>query len=163
MTLFYEDLTVGDVEEFGAYEVTEEEILAFASKYDPQYFHVDPERAREESIFGGLIASGWHTGAMTMRMVVDSQFGESATLGAKGIDEVRWHRPVRPGDVLSVRVEILDKESDRPDRGDVRVGTETRNDDGETVMTYESIVMYAKRAAVEGDEDGGTGRDDGEA
>jgi acyl dehydratase len=149
MTVFYDDLTVGDVEEFGSYDVTEAEIVEFAEAYDPQFFHVDPERAREETMYGGLIASGWHTAAMTMRMLVDEHFSEAASLGAKGLDGLRWRKPVRPGDTLSVRNEVLEKEADRPDRGTVRTRTETVRDDGETVMEMTSVVMYARRDARE--------------
>ncbi|WP_129116535.1 MaoC family dehydratase [Halegenticoccus tardaugens] len=146
MSIFYEDIEPGDVAEFGEYEVTEAEIVDFAERYDPQWFHVDPERAAEESMYGGLIASGWHTTAMTMRMLVDHHFAEAASLGAKGIEEIRWRRPVRPGDVLSVRAEVLDKEPERPDRGLVRNRTETRRDDGEVVLSMVSLVMYARRS-----------------
>ncbi|MFC4359077.1 MaoC family dehydratase [Halobium salinum] len=153
MAIFYEDLTVGDVEEFGAYEVTEREIVEFASKYDPQFFHLDAERAREETMYDGLIASGWHTTAMTMRMLVDHHFSEAMSLGAKGLDRLRWRRPVQPGDTLSVRSEVLEKEADRPDRGTVRTKTETLREsaDGETEVALEmtSVVMYARRKATE--------------
>ncbi|MGM0590725.1 MAG: MaoC family dehydratase [Halobacteriota archaeon] len=147
MAIFYEDLEVGHTETFGAYEVTESEILEFAERYDPQWFHTDPERAREESMYGDLIASGWHTASMTMRIVVDNHFSEAATLGAKGLDELRWHRPVTPGDVLSVRTEILEKTPERPERGLVRSRSETLNGDGEVVMSMVPLVMYARRDA----------------
>lgn len=144
MTTYFEDLHVGQVEEFGEYEMTEEEILRFAERYDPQWFHTDPERAGD-SIYGGLIASGWHTGAVTMRMLVDHHFSEAASMGAKGLDELRWRQPVRPGDRLSVRVEVLDKQVETPERGLVRARTETLNGDGEVVMSMVSLVMYARR------------------
>ncbi len=144
-TIFYEDLSIGDVEEFGEYEVTEAEILDFAAKYDPQYFHLDPDRAFRESIYGGLIASGWHTASMTMRMLVDEHLEEAASLGAKGVDDVRWRRPVRPGNTLSVRTEVLEKDPERDDRGVVTSRTETLNEDGEVVMSMVAETMYARR------------------
>ena len=143
MPTYFEDLSVGDVEEFGSYEVTEEELREFAERYDPQPFHVDPEAA-EESIYGGLITSGWHTCAMTMRMLVDHHFADSASMGAKGVEEVRWRRPVRPGDTLSVRSEVLSKEAESPERGVVRSRTETLNGDGEVVQSMVSEVMYGR-------------------
>ena len=144
MAVYFEDMEVGAVEEFGEYRVTEEEVLAFAEKYDPQWFHTDPERAEAESVYGGLIASGWHTGAMTMRMLVDHHFSEAASLGAKGLDELRWRRPVRPGDTLSVRTEVLDKEAETDERGLVRSRTVTTDDDGEEVFAMTALVMYAR-------------------
>lgn len=145
MTIFYEDLDVGQVEEFGEYDVTEEELLSFAEQYDPQWFHVDKERAAEESMYGGLITSGWHTASMTMRMLVDHHFSEAATLGAKGLHELRWRVPVKPGDVLSVRVEVLEKEVETDSRGVVLSETKTLNQDDDAVMTMVSEVMYARR------------------
>jgi acyl dehydratase len=172
MTRFFEDFTVGSVEEFGRYDVTEAEILTFAERYDPQWFHTDPDRAREESMYGGLIASGWHTTAMMMRMLVDEFLSETASLGAKGVDELRWRRPVRPGDTLSLRLEVLSKESERPDRGLVESrievlrdadgaedGEDERADDGdggdaadadeddagEVVCSMVALTMFARR------------------
>lgn len=143
MPTYFEDMTVGDVEEFGSYEVTEAEIREFAEQYDPQAFHVDPAAA-EASMYGGLIASGWHTCSMTMRMLVDHHFADSTALGAKGVEEIRWRRPVRPGDTLSVRNEVLSTAVELPERGVVRSRTETLADD-EVVMTMVSEVMYARR------------------
>jgi acyl dehydratase len=147
MTTFFEDLAVGDVEEFGEYEVTAEEIVEFAERYDPQWFHLDEARAESESIYGSLIASGWHTASMTMRMLVDHHFSDAAALGAKGLEELRWRLPVRPGDVLSVRTEVLETDPERPERGLVRTRSETLRDDGEVVMSMVSVVMYARREA----------------
>jgi acyl dehydratase len=142
---FFEDMEVGRVEEFGSYEVTAEEIVEFAERYDPQWFHVDADRASEESPYGGLIASGWHTASATMRMLVDEHFGDAASMGARGLERLRWVKPVRPGDTLSLRTEVLGREVDGPDRGTVTVETETRRDDGAVVMTMVSLVMYARR------------------
>lgn len=145
MTTFFEDFSVGDEEEFGEYDATEEEILEFAEKYDPQWFHTDPERAAEESMYGGLIASGWHTAAMTMRMLVEEFLSESAAVGAKGVDELRWRRPVRPGDTLSVRTEVLEKVAETPSRGLVRVRITTTNEGGEEVCLMVALTMFARR------------------
>ena len=159
MTRFFEDFTVGSVEEFGRYDVTEEEILTFAEQYDPQWFHTDPDRAREESMYGSLIASGWHTTAMMMRMLVDEFLSETASLGAKGVDELRWRRPVRPGDTLSLRLEVLSKEAERPDRGLVESRIEVVRDGadggengesdgdagGEVVCSMVALTMFGRR------------------
>jgi acyl dehydratase len=153
MTVFFEDLAAGDAFELGTYDVTEAEIREFAERYDPQWFHTDPERAREESLFGGLVASGWHTAAVTMRLLVDGLLSESAALGAKGVDELRWPRPVRPGDTLSARVEIAATEGERSERGLVRLRIETENGDGETVCSMVADAMFARRTTSTTDED----------
>ena len=147
MTDYFEDMTVGEQRSFGSYEVTEDEILTFAERYDPQWFHTDPERAREESVFGGLAASGWHTAAMTMRMLVDNHFAEAASYGAVGVDELRWPNPTLPGETLSVTVDVLEKtpSESKPDRGTVRTRLTTANEDGEPKLTMEPIVLYARR------------------
>lgn len=144
--VYFEDIEVGDVQEFGSYEVTEEELLTFAEQYDPQPFHVDREAA-EASPFGGLITSGWHTASMTMRMLVDNFLNDSASMGALGVDELRWLQPVRPGDVLSVRTEVLDKRPSEsmPDRGIVKTRTTTLRQDGEAVLSMESLGMFGRR------------------
>ena len=143
---YFEDLEVGQIREFGAYPVTRDEVVAFARQFDPQAFHID-ETAAEQSIFGGLIASGWHTAAMMMRMVCDHQLDQDATLGAMGFDELRWLKPVRPGDVLSCRSVVREKTPSRskPDRGTVKVESSVLNQDGEVVMTLTSLVLYQRR------------------
>ena len=145
MPTFFEDVSVGDRAEHGSYEVTREELLGFARTYDPQWFHVDPERAEAESPYGGLIASGWHTAAMTMRLLVDGVFADAASIGAKGVDELRWWRPVRPGDTLRIEFEVLETIPERPERGVVRARTETFNGADELVFSMESDVMYRRR------------------
>ena len=119
--------------------VTEDEIVEFARRCDPQPFHVDP-RPRKESVFGGLIASGWHTGAMWMRLYVDSMLGGSAGQGSPGIEELRWLAPVRPGDTLAGRLTVLETTPSerRPDRGTVRIRGEMVNQDGVTVLSMVS-------------------------
>jgi acyl dehydratase len=145
MTLTFEDFSPGDTFSGGEYEMTEEEIRSFAEAYDPQPFHTDPEFASEESIYGGLIASGWHTAAVTMRLLVDSFLSETASLGAKGVDELRFPRPVRPGDVLSIETEVLSVEPETDERGLVRARTETRDHSGELVFSMVGLVMVARR------------------
>jgi len=143
---FFEEFEVGTTHRFGSYEVRKDEMVAFAERYDPQSFHVD-EAAARESMYGGLIASGWYTGAVAMRMVVDELLRDAAVLGAVGLDELRWVRPVRPGDVLSETVEVLDTRpsESHPDRGYVRIGTTVENQDDEPVLTMESVVMFGRR------------------
>jgi acyl dehydratase len=141
----YETVEVGDVSEFGSYEMTEAEKDEFAEKYDPQPFHVDPEAA-EHTPYGGLIASGWQTCAVTMRLLVENLFAEGENLGSPGVDEVRWHEPVRAGDVLGVRVEVTNKrplESD-PHRGLVQSKVETRRQDGTVVVSWKSNVFVPR-------------------
>ena len=138
--IHYEDLVVGETEEFGAYEVTREEVIEFASKYDPQPFHLDDEAAAT-TYFGRLSASGWHTAAMTMRMMVDNfSQKQRASLGSPGIDELRWLKPVYPGDTLSVTSELIEKRrsKSRPEMGIMRAKSTTWNQHGEAVMTLVS-------------------------
>ena len=134
--LWFEDYAPRTVHEFGGIFIDKEKIIAFASEFDPQPFHIDMEVA-EKSEFGGLIASGWHTAAATMRLLVDHFLSESSSLGSPGIDELRWLKPVRPSETLRVRVTILDtrKSKSKPDRGFVRSKIETLNSKEETVMS----------------------------
>ncbi len=142
----FEDYAVGDVDQFGAYAVTEQEIVEFARRYDPQPFHIDADAARS-SIYGGLIASGWMTGAVMMRMLVDHYISPVASLGSPGLDEIRWLKPVRAGDVLRVRVTITvaKRSSSKPDRGTIWMTDEVLNQRGETVMTCKAMGMYRCR------------------
>ncbi|PSQ65724.1 MAG: dehydratase [Halobacteriales archaeon SW_9_67_24] len=140
----FEDVTVGETHEFGSRDVTREEIVEFADRYDPQPFHTD-EAAAGESMFGGLIASGWHTAAMTMELLVTNVFEGSGATGAVGVDELRWPNPVRPGDTLSVRTEVLDTEPWSDRLGLVRSGTRTHDQDGEEVMSMIGLVLYERR------------------
>jgi len=146
MPVYYEDVEVGAVETYGDYEVTREEVLSFAEQYDPQWFHTDPDRAAEESPYGGVIASGWHTAAMTMRLLVEGTLADAATVGAKGVDELRWLVPVRPGDTLSIENEVLEKVPERSERGLVRARTRTYNRDDEAVFSMIGNVMYLRRS-----------------
>jgi acyl dehydratase len=145
---YFEDFAAGEVFELGSHQVTEAEIVEFAERWDPQPFHVDPEAAAE-SVFGGLIASGWHTGAMWMRMYVDSMLGGPSSQGSPGIEELRWLAPVRPGDTLRGRLTVLDATPSerRPERGTVRIRGEMLNQDGVTVLTMVSRGHFAQRGA----------------
>ncbi len=143
---YFEDFEPGQVVELGRRTVTEEEIVAFAREFDPQPFHVDPEAARE-SVFGGLIASGWHTGALWMRMYVDSLLEGTASMGSPGVEELRWLAPVRPGDTLTGRLEVLETTPSerRPDRGTVRIRAEMENQDGVVVLSMTSRGHFGRR------------------
>lgn len=145
---YLEDAAVGDILELGSRTVSEAEILAFARDFDPQPFHIDPEAAAQ-SIFGGIIASGWHTCALTMRLMVDNFLSRAASLGSPGVEQIRWLRPVRPGDTLTARIVVLDvrPSQSKPDRGSVRMRTEVTNQTGELVMTMESTGLIGRRPA----------------
>ena len=145
MTIHFEDLAVGDEWTSDTYEITQDEIIEFAEQYDPQWFHTDPERAAEESIYGSLIAAGFHTAAISTRLFVDCFLSDTATLGGKGIDKLRWHEPVRPGDRLSIRAEILELEAETDSRGLADIRIETSNDDGEVAFSMIALVMFARK------------------
>ncbi|HET7876976.1 MAG TPA: MaoC family dehydratase [Methylomirabilota bacterium] len=149
--VYFEDVTVGEVMRFGRYEVTRDEIIEYARQFDPQPFHLDEEAARQ-SLFGGLIASGWHTGAMFIRMICDYMGSRVATSGALGFDDLKWLQPVRPGDVLSVESRVTEKieSRSRPDRGTVKILSRVLNQRGEEVMSLVSLVLYLRRPAATG-------------
>jgi len=136
---YFEDYVPGSVHEFGSIAVEEAEMINFARRFDPQPFHIDPEAAKQ-SIFGRLIASGWHTASLAMRLLVDHYISHVASLGSPGVDELRWLKPVRPGDTLSVRITLLEAQRSRskPDQGFIRGSTEVLNQHGEVVMTMKS-------------------------
>jgi acyl dehydratase len=142
---FYEDLDVGETDAFGSYQISREEIVEFAEKYDPQPMHLD-ETVAEDSIFDELIASGWQTAALTMRLTVEHD-DEVATLAGVGLDNLRWERPLKPGDTLSLRTEIVDKRlSERhDDRGYVTRRVEGVNQDGDVVISYDGIALVRRR------------------
>lgn len=143
---YWEDFRVGETIEFGSKRVTREEILEFAGEFDPQPFHLDEEAARN-SILGGLCASGWHTSAMLMRMLCDGFILESASMGAPGVDEVRWKKPVYVDDVLSVKRTCLERRvsKSRPEMGLTRFSYEVLNQKHEVVMTMVGWAMYGRR------------------
>ncbi|ELY49359.1 MaoC family dehydratase [Natronolimnohabitans innermongolicus] len=143
---YYEDVEIGTTAEYGEYRITKSEIIEFAQQYDPQPFHLD-EDAAAESAFGELVASGWHTASVCMRLLVDGYVQDRASMGARGVDELRWKRPVKPGDTLSVRTEVLDKrvsESD-PRRGYVETRIEGVNQDGDVVISWIAHGMIERR------------------
>ena len=137
---WFEDYVPGSVHEFGTLDVHEGEVLAFGRRFDPQVFHTDPDAARQTE-YGGLIASGWHTAALMMRLYSDHYLPRVATLVSPGVDELRWLLPVRPGDALSIRVTVAEARRSRskPDRGIVRSAVEVLNQRGEVVMTTAAL------------------------
>jgi len=150
--IYFEDLVVGTETDFGSYEVTREEVLEFAHKYDPQPFHISDDAAARTH-FGRIAASGWHTAAMTMAVIARYVVShEQAGLGSPGIDELRWKKPVYPGDTLHVRGRILETTASRsrPEMGSFRTRTTVTNQDDEVVMTFISIVLIRRRPANEG-------------
>ena len=145
---YWEDFKPGQVIELGRRTIDKDSILAFAREFDPQPFHTDEEAARH-TIFGGLIASGWHTGSLSMRLFYDGLIKDVVSLGSPGFDELRWVKPVRPGDTLSARLTVLECVASRskPDRGVIRALLETRNQHGEVVMTITAVNLFGRRPA----------------
>src|SRR6266404_2846817 len=143
---YFEDFQVGEVTEIGPVAVSAEEIVDFATRYDPQPFHIDPEAAKS-SPFGGLIASGWHTTALFMGMFVRGILLDSASMGSPGVEEIRWTAPVRPGDTLTARTTITDVQPSEtnPKRGTVFTTNEVFNQNGERVMTLRARGFFARR------------------
>ena len=143
---FWEDFPVGQVREFGAYLVTREAVLAFAREFDPQPFHLD-DAAAEASLFGRLAASGWHTCAIAMRMMCDAYLLESAALGSPGVENLRWLKPVFPGDTLGVRLTVLEARpsASRPEVGLVKSHWDVSNQHGEIVLSMQGWGMYRRR------------------
>jgi acyl dehydratase len=143
---YWEDFEPGEVVSLGPYDVTREEILEFARRYDPQPFHVD-EDAAEGGPFGGLAASGWHTAAMFMRLFVEGILLESASMGSPGVEELRWTAPVRPGDVLTARVRVVEAypSERRGDRGTVITESTVLNQDDVVVMTMRARGFFRRR------------------
>jgi acyl dehydratase len=143
---YWEDFKVGDTLSMGSFSLSEADIIDFARRYDPQPFHID-KAAAEKSFYGGLIASGWHTCSAVMRLMCDSYLLASASLGSPGIDELRWLRPVRPGDVLTARRTILEScaSSSKPEMGIVKSKWEIFNQRDEYVMTMSGLQMFQRR------------------
>jgi acyl dehydratase len=146
---YWEDFKTGDVVEVGPVTITEEEIVEFATRFDPQPFHIDPVAAAQTP-FGGLIASGWHTTALFMGMFVRAVLLDSASLGSPGVDEIRWTAPVRPGDTLSGRSTVTDVQpsSKDPWRGTVFTANEVFNQDGVLVLRLKARGFFARRDGV---------------
>ena len=147
--LYWEDFPVGDTMEMGSYTFTEAAIIDFARQYDPQAFHIDPAAAKN-SLFGGLIASGWHTCAVAMRLMVDKYVARSASLGSPGLDNIRWVAPVRAGDTITYRRRITAARASesKPGVGLVHTRWDAFNQRGETVMTMEGWGMFRRRPAL---------------
>jgi len=144
---YFEDFHIGDTFDLGPLTVTAEEIIAFAKQFDPQYFHVDPQRAKD-SIFGGLVASGWHAGALFMRMFFDDVLSKTDSIGSPGLDQIRWLQPVRPNDTLHGRFTIIDARvsKSRPTIGILRSNGELFNQHNELLMTVIGIHFVGRRS-----------------
>ena len=149
MPLYLEDFTPGQVLESAPRTLTKDEIIAFARDYDPQPFHVD-EVAAKRTFYGELIASGWQTVGIMMRLMWDTFLKDTVSLGSPGCDEIRWLKPVRPGDALRARFTILEVVPSRskPDRGIVRTNTEILNQHGDVVMTVRGLGMFGRRPSA---------------
>ena len=145
---YFEDYVEGDVHHFGSIAVEADEIIAFAKRFDPQVFHTDPDAAKQ-SPFGGLIASGWHTAGLITRLYVEHYLTHVASLASPGLDELRWLKPVRPGDSLSVRVTVLKAKlsKSKPDRGAITSLIEAFNQADQAVMTFKVVNFIARRPA----------------
>ena len=147
---WYEDYPEGMVQTLGGFDVDEAEVIAFATRYDPQPFHIDREAARD-SPYGGLIASGWHTAAMMMRLLADHYLHPASSMGSPGIDELRWIRPVRPGQRMTVRATVLTarRSASKPDRGLVHTLFEVLDPDGEVAMKATAMNLLRVRPATD--------------
>jgi len=148
-TLYWEDFAPGTVREFGAHTLTRDEIVRFATEFDPQPFHVDEEAARS-SLFGGLAASGWHTCALVMRMMCDAYLLDSSSMGSPGLEQIKWLKPVKVGDTLRVRMSILEARpmSSKPHIGLVRSQWEALNQRDQVVLSMEGWSMFGRRPSA---------------
>jgi acyl dehydratase len=146
---YFEDYVLGTSYECGSFSVDAASIVSFAKEFDPQSFHVDPVAAADGP-FGGLIASGWHTAALTMRLLVENYLSPEASLGGAGVDEIRWPHPVRPGDTLRVRATVVEsrQSGSKPDRGIIKTLIETTNSDSRIVMRCTAINFLRVRPAA---------------
>ncbi len=144
--LYFDDFSVGDRFTTRGVTVTESMIIDFALSYDPQPFHIDVEAGRQSN-YGGLIASGFHTLALGFRMVLETGIFRAASMGSPGFDELRWLKPVRPGDTLHAELEVVDKKpsSSKPDRGIMRAAYRIRNQKGEEVLTFLSMHLLKRK------------------
>jgi acyl dehydratase len=152
---YFEDYVPGMARDCGSVSVDQAEIISFARQFDPQPFHVDPVAAASGP-FGGLIASGWHTAGLVMRLIVDNYVSAESSLGSAGLDELRWPYPVRPGDTLRVRVTVLEarRSQSKPDRGILKTLIEAENQDGQPVMRATSINFIRVRPGADGEHGG---------
>jgi len=145
---YFEDYAVGQVYRSGRHQIDKEQIIAFARQFDPQFYHLDEEAAKN-SPFKGLAASGWHTAAITMRLMVDGEFKPAGGILGVGFDQLSWSRPVRPGDELRVTSKIMEvrPSKSRPDRGMIRVQNTTLNQNDEAVQTFTANLLVPRRPA----------------
>lgn len=143
---YFEDFATGDVFRAGPVALAEDDIIAFAKRYDPQPFHIDPAAAAE-TIYGGIIASGWHTVSATFRALIDAGFLRGGGMGSPGLDKLRWLKPVRPGEGLDITLTVTSTRpsASRDDRGYVELDFAATNPAGETVMTYHVIEVVKRR------------------
>jgi len=144
--LYFEDFKPGTAIELGSRTVSGDEVIRFATAFDPQPFHIDEEAAKTYP-YGGLIASGWHTASLLMRMMVDTVLSRGASMGSPGVDELRWLKPMRPGDTLTgiMRIDDCTPSRSKPDRGIVTVTCEMRNQLGELILSKRSKNFYQRR------------------
>lgn len=146
---YFEDIQIGQKFTSGTKTVTQDEIIAFARQYDPQDFHTDPEKAKD-TLFGGLVASGWHTAAMTMRLILDATPKMKGGMIGRSIEKMGWPRPVHPGDTISLQIEIIDAwpSKGNPKYGMMRTKNEVRNQRGEIVQEGEVVIFVPKRPSA---------------
>ncbi|MDQ1453617.1 MAG: hypothetical protein QOK38_3483 [Acidobacteriaceae bacterium] len=146
---YLEDFAVGQTFGSGRLRIDKEQIFAFAAEFDPQPFHLDEASARH-SIFGGLAASGWHTAAVTMRLLLDSELKPAGGIIGAGLDECRWPRPVRPGDELRIECEVIEvrPSKSRPEQGLIKLRTSTLNQDGEAVLVHVLNLVVLRRKDI---------------
>ncbi len=146
MMRYFEDFQVGDVIDLGSTSASAEEIIAFAKQYDPQPFHIDPELAKQ-SAFGTLVASGWHSSALFMRLLVDGLLNDTISMGSPGVDEVRWRKPVHPDEILRGSLTIIESTASksRPNMGIIRSSCELTNSEGEVVMSLKGLHFFGRR------------------
>ncbi len=147
-TIYFEDMTVGKSYEFEGPTLTEADIIEFALKYDPQPFHIDPEEAKD-TFFKGLAASGWQTAGIYMKMLVDGLLNQTVSMGSPGVDQLRWVKPVRPGDTLKAQFTIIEARpsTSRPDMGIIRSESQVFNQHNEVVMTLTNSGFFGRRPA----------------
>jgi acyl dehydratase len=145
---YFEDYVTGSIHEFGPIQVDQDEVIAFGKRFVPLPYHIDPELARN-TMYGGLIASGWHTAGLMMRLYTDHYLSRVANLGSPGVDELRWEKPVYPGDALRVRVTVVEtrRSQSRPDRGIVRSLVEVSNQHREIVMSLKMVNFMRTRGS----------------
>jgi|SRR5579863_8695460 len=149
---YFDDFAVGQTFSSGGLRIDKEQIFAFAAEFDPQPFHLDEASARH-SIFGGLAASGWHTAALTMRLLLDSELKPAGGIIGAGLDECRWPRPVRPGDELRIECEVVEvrPSKSRPEQGLIKLRTTTLNQDGEAVLVHVVNLVVLRRRDIRQD------------